>query len=139
MRLNTYKIQTMGLFNKLFSSSVEQKEEKVLPWIDLNTLDQLQAIKDKSTTKTQVIFKYSTRCGVSRMVKNQFVEDYEYNNHELDLYYLDLLTYREISNAVASRFNIVHESPQVLVIKNGIVVLHASHGAINNIDLKRFI
>ncbi|PKQ46426.1 bacillithiol system redox-active protein YtxJ [Confluentibacter flavum] len=129
----------MGLFNKLFSSSVEQKEEKTLPWIDLNTLSQLQTIKDKSTTKTQVIFKYSTRCSISRIVKNQFVEDYEFNDHDLELYYLDLLTYREISNVVANTFNIVHESPQMLVIKNGIVVLHASHGAINNLDLKRFI
>jgi len=61
----------MGLISKLFGSS-EPKEEKVLPWIPLNDLQQLNHIVEKSKTKTQVIFKHSTRCGISRMVMNQF-------------------------------------------------------------------
>ncbi|WP_111307017.1 bacillithiol system redox-active protein YtxJ [Confluentibacter sediminis] len=129
----------MGLFSKLFSTSLEQKEEKVLPWLDLNTTSQLQTIKDHSATKTQVIFKHSTTCGISRMVMRQFVADFGLSEKELDLYYLDLLAYREVSHAVANTFNVVHESPQVLVIKNGVVVAHASHGAINDLDIKRFI
>ncbi|WP_100611292.1 bacillithiol system redox-active protein YtxJ [Confluentibacter lentus] len=129
----------MGLFNKLFSNSVEHKEEKTLPWVDLNTINQLQAIKDKSSTKPQVIFKHSTRCGISRMVMKQFVEDYGFSKNQLDLYYLDLITYREVSNAVSNTFNVVHESPQLLVIKNGNVVMHESHGGINDLDLNRFI
>ncbi|MGE5943279.1 MAG: bacillithiol system redox-active protein YtxJ, partial [Flavobacteriales bacterium] len=120
----------MGLFSKLFSSSVEQKEENTLPWVDLNHISQLQTIKDKSAVKTQVIFKHSTRCGISRMVMNQFVEDFEFSQNQLDLYYLDLIAYREVSNAVTNTFNVVHESPQLLVIKNGIVAKHASHGTI---------
>lgn len=129
----------MGLFNKLFSSSVEQKEEKILPWIDLNTINQLQTIKDISATKTQVIFKHSTRCSISRMVIKQFAEDFEFSENQMDLYYLDLIAYREVSNMVANTFNVVHESPQVLVIKNGIAVTHESHGSINDLDLNRFI
>ncbi len=62
----------MGLFNKLFSSSPEEKETNVLPWIPLTELGQLQDIESKSATKTQVIFKHSTRCGISRMVIKQF-------------------------------------------------------------------
>ncbi|WP_317044383.1 bacillithiol system redox-active protein YtxJ [Confluentibacter citreus] len=134
-----FKIQIMGLFSKLFSSSVEQKEEKSLPWLDLNTINQLQTIKDKSTAKTQVIFKHSTRCGISRMVIKQFTEDFVFSENQLDLYYLDLIAYREVSNAVANTFNVVHESPQLLVIKNSIVVKHESHGGINDLDLNRFI
>jgi bacillithiol system protein YtxJ len=129
----------MGLFDKLFSNSSEQKEEKTLPWIDLNAVSQLQTIKEASATKTQVIFKHSTRCGISRMVKNQFVEDYGFSENQVDLYYLDLIAYREVSNEVAHTFNVVHESPQLLVIKNGNVVMHESHGGINDLDLNRFI
>lgn len=129
----------MGLLNKLFGNSGEVKEKKVLPWIPLNELQQLNNIENKSTTKSQVIFKHSTRCGISSMVMRQFVNAYEFTEKDLDLYYLDLLNYRDISNEVASKFQVMHESPQLLIIKNGVVVVYDSHGGINDIDLSRFV
>lgn len=129
----------MGIINKLFGGNAEPKEEKVLPWITLSDLSQLELIANKSKTKTQVVFKHSTRCGISRMVMNQFVEAYSLTENDLDLYYLDLLNYREVSNEVGYKFQVLHESPQILVIKNGVVVTHASHGAINDVDLNRFV
>lgn len=132
----------MGLINKLFgtsTSSATNKEEKVLPWIPLNELPQLDFIENKSTTKTQVVFKHSTRCGISRMVMKQFVDTYNFTEKDLDLYYLDLLNYRNVSNKVGYKFQIMHESPQLIIIKNGVVVAHASHGAINDLDLNQFI
>ena len=126
------------MFKKLFGGSTEPKEEKVLPWINLNSLSQLNEIEEKSKTKTQVIFKHSTRCGISRMVMNQFVEAYDLDAN-LDLYYLDLLSYRDVSNEVGYQFQVMHESPQLLVIKNGVTVAHASHGGINDLDLLRFV
>ena len=86
----------MGIFNKMFGSS-EPKEEKLLPWIALNNVSQLETIAEKSKTKTQLIFKHSTRCGISRMVMNQFVSAYDVDLNA-DLYYLDLLNYRDVSN-----------------------------------------
>ena len=129
----------MGLFNKLFSGSTEEKEEKILPWIALNEIKQLDDIIVKSKSKTQLIFKHSTRCGISRMVMNQFVSNYNFSEQQLDLYYLDLLNYRDISNEVGYKFQVMHESPQLLVLKNGVVVAHASHGSINDLDLNRFV
>jgi bacillithiol system protein YtxJ len=129
----------MGLINKLFGGSNEPKEEKVLPWIPLSQLQQLKFIKDKSKTKTQVVFKHSTRCGISRMVMNQFVANYELTEKDLDLYYLDLLSYREVSNEIGYAFQVMHQSPQILIIKNGVAVANASHGGINEVDLNRFI
>lgn len=125
------------MFKKLFGSS-EPKEEKILPWIALNSIDQLDAIAERSKGKTQLIFKHSTRCGISRMVMNQFVAAYDLDLHA-DLYYLDLLSYRDVSNEVGYKFEVMHESPQLLVIRNGVVVAHASHGAINDMDLEKFI
>ena len=129
----------MGFINKLFGSNTVPKEEKVLPWISLNDIQQLNHIDEKSITKTQVVFKHSTRCGISRMVMNQFVNAYSLNEKDLDLYYLDLLSFRDVSNEVGYKFQVMHQSPQVLVIKNGVVVAHASHGAINEVDLISFV
>jgi len=129
----------MGLFNKIFSGSSEPKEEKLLPWIALTKVDQLQEIEEKSKTKTQVIFKHSTRCGISRMVMKQFVDAYNQSETNLDLYYLDLLSYRDVSNEIGYKFQVMHESPQLLIIKNGVVVAHASHGSISDLDLDHFI
>ncbi len=131
----------MGLLNKLFGTSTGSAsniEKKELPWIPLNMLPQLDFMKKKSATKTQVIFKHSTRCGISRMVMNQFIDAYSLTEKDLDLYYLDILNHREVSNEVGYKFQVMHESPQLLVIKNGVVVAHASHGGINDLDLNKF-
>ncbi len=127
------------MFGKLFGGSKEPKEEKTLPWIPLNDMQQLNNITEISKTKTQIVFKHSTRCGISRMVMNQFVEAYNLTEQDLDLYYLDLLSYRDISNEIGYNFQVQHESPQLLVIKNGVVVAYESHGAINDMDLSRFV
>ncbi len=124
------------MFKKLFGSS-EPKEEKILPWLPLTTIDQLDTIAEQSKTKTQLIFKHSTRCGISRMVMNQFESAYDIDINA-DLHYLDLLNYRDVSNEVGYKFQVMHQSPQLLVIKNGVVVVHDSHGAINEMNLERF-
>ena len=127
----------MGFFKNIFGTS-EPKEEKILPWQPLNNLDQLNVIAERSKTKTQIIFKHSTRCGISRMVMNQFVSMYDVDSN-MDLYYLDLLSYRDVSNEVGYKFQVIHQSPQLLVIRNGITAAHASHGAINDLNLISFI
>ncbi|MEZ4802841.1 MAG: bacillithiol system redox-active protein YtxJ [Gelidibacter sp.] len=129
----------MGLFDKLFGGSDEPQQQDITPWIDLTENEQLDTIIVNSKTKPQLIFKHSTRCGISRMVINQFKKDFKLIENEADLYYLDLLTYRDISQAIEDRFNVVHESPQLLVVKNGVVVKHASHGDINDLNLDSLI
>lgn len=136
----------MGLFNKLFGTSTssatnsdQSKQENETPWINLNSMEQLDGIVEKSKTKPQFIFKHSTRCGISRMVISRFKNDYQISGNEADLYYLDLLDYRAISNAIADRFQVMHQSPQLVIIKNGVAVAHESHSGINNIDMEKFI
>ena len=125
------------MFKKLFGSS-EPKEEKILPWLPLTSVDQLETIAEQSKTKTQFVFKHSTRCGISRMVMSQFESAYDIDINA-DLHYLDLLNYRDVSNEVGYKFQVMHQSPQLIVIKNGVAVAHDSHGAINEMDLMRFI
>lgn len=128
----------MGFLKNILSNSSKKNEKKQLPWKLLTTEEQLPKIETLSNTKTQLIFKHSTRCGISRMVLNQFTEVYDLDL-DIDLYYLDLLSYRNVSNEVGYRFQVMHQSPQLLIIKNGVMVAHASHGAITNLDLNKFV
>lgn len=131
----------MGIFGGFFGKAENEgkKEEKTIPWIRLTSLDQLNEIDKKSMAKTQVIFKHSITCGISRMVMNMFTGNYNFTESQLDLYYLDLHAYREVSNEVGYKFQVMHQSPQLLVIKNGTAVAHASHGAITEVELSKFL
>lgn len=128
----------MGFLKNILGGSSEPKAKKSLPWKPVTDLSQLNEIEALSKGKTQVVFKHSTRCGISSMVLNQFTDAFDVNAN-LDLYYLDLLNFRDVSNEAGYKFQVLHQSPQLLVIKNGVAVAHASHGAINEMDLARFV
>lgn len=123
----------MNLFSKLFA-----KQEDVYSdfnWKPLLELSQLDEIIEVSKNKTQVIFKHSTRCGVSRSVLKQFEK--QFNSDNIDFYFLDLITFREISNTIAQKFGVKHQSPQLIVIKNKKVIANASHHSILDMNLEK--
>ena len=94
-------------------------------WQNLTTLAQLDLIREASFTKPQLIFKHSTTCSISKMAFSRFERAEAPDN--IDFYYLDLLNYRSISNEIATQFQVHHESPQVLLIKNGTCTYEESH------------
>lgn len=98
-------------------------------WIPLQNEQQIHHIKEKSGTRTQVIFKHSVRCGVSSVVKSRLEKGKP--AEDTDYYFLDIIHYRLLSNKIAEEFKIYHESPQVLVIKNGECIYDESHMGIN--------
>jgi bacillithiol system protein YtxJ len=102
-------------------------------WIPLTSLDQLQEIK--AASGYAVIFKHSTRCSISMMARKRFEIDFDAIPEETPLYFLDLIAYREVSNAVAEIFSVHHESPQVLLIKDGECIYETSHGEISAEEL----
>ncbi len=104
-----------------------------MEWIVMNSSDQLKEIKEKSKVTPQVIFKHSTRCAVSSMAKSRLERSKKPDN--IDFYYLDLINYRSLSNQLSEEFNVWHESPQVLVIKNGSCIYDESHSAIRMEDI----
>ena len=131
----------MGIFNNFFSSKNTNPEEQQtqLKWIQLTSLDQLNEIERSSYEKPQIIFKHSTSCGISSMVLRSFKNSYYFEGNQADLYFLDLRRYRDISNEVANKFQVQHQSPQVLIIKNGSTVANESHGGITSLDFSRYI
>lgn len=102
-------------------------------WNKINTIDQLDNIATESNDETIVLFKHSTTCSISATALDRF----ERNAAKMDLpsnmkfYYLDLLNHRDISKAIADKFEVQHESPQVIVLKNGKAVYNESHYGIN--------
>lgn len=107
-------------------------------WKILENQEQLNSIKEASFNKTQLIFKHSTRCIISKMALKNFESDFNLEN-TMDAYYLDLITYRNISNEIEETFKVEHQSPQILVIKNGVVVYNESHEGIDAKVLKEFV
>jgi bacillithiol system protein YtxJ len=97
-------------------------------WINLQQEEQLEHIKESSKTKPQVIFKHSSRCSISSVVKNRLENSPVPPG--IDFYFLDLIRFRNISNKVAEDFAVYHESPQILLIKNGECIYDESHSGI---------
>ena len=98
-------------------------------WIQLQSTDQLSEIKN--LPGYSLIFKHSTRCSISMMAKRRFELDWDSLPKELPLYFLDLIQHRDISNQIAQQFHVHHESPQLLLIKDGECILDQSHGGIS--------
>ena len=126
----------MGLLKKIFGESREVNVSKI-NWIPLTAIDQLKSISNSA--RTVGVFKHSTRCGTSMMVKRRFESDFELEAEEIDLYYLDLIAHRDISNELASKYNVMHQSPQLLIIKEDQLVADESHSGVNYLDLKSVI
>ncbi len=126
----------MGIFNSIFGKETNDAKTE-FPWFNITSLEQLDEIAAESEQQTVAIFKHSTTCGISAMVKRGF-ENEANAESGVKLYYLDLLANRPISNAIAEKFMVVHQSPQLIVLKNREVVAEASHGAINDVDLVKF-
>lgn len=129
----------MGFFDKFKSERDIAKEEiKKVPWTELTEVETLDEIAEISHEKPVAILKHSTRCGISRMVLRQFEEDFDLEEEKVKLYFLDLLEHRDISNKIASKFNVPHESPQLIIIKNGKAVYDASHSQVKADSIKEF-
>jgi bacillithiol system protein YtxJ len=105
----------------------------LMKWIPLTSEDQLIEIRERSATLPQVIFKHSTRCGTSSMVLNRL--ERADAPESVDFYFLDLISHRNLSNKIAEEFSVYHESPQVLLIKNGECVYDESHMGIQMDEL----
>lgn len=96
-------------------------------WSALTSMEGLDAIFSNSESEPQLIFKHSTRCGISHRVLKNFEAEWNSTEHSGSLHFLDLLAYRGISDEVAKRMSVVHQSPQVLILFKGEAIANASH------------
>lgn len=102
--------------------------KSTFPWQELTSMEQLRALL--TSDAKYIIFKHSTRCSISSFAKRNFEKEFNIES-TIPCYYLDLISYRDISNEIASELNIQHQSPQAFLIDNKQVIYHASHESID--------
>ncbi len=110
-------------------------------WLPLESLDTLDKIIEDSSNPDNIaiaIFKHSTRCPVSFAAESRLSNTWSFGD-ELPIYHLDLIEYRVISDEIASQFGVTHQSPQLLVIKNGECIYNASHISISTKEIEKVI
>ncbi len=100
-------------------------------WNTLNQLEQLDKIDQESQDQYVILFKHSVTCGISSAAKHRLEGDWDTINDGIKFYYLDLLSHRDVSNAIADRYKVTHQSPQIIIIKNGQAIYDTSHHSIN--------
>lgn len=128
----------MGLLGGIFGKSEGNKTSK-LAWNYLESMDDLDALEALSYEKKVVLFKHSTRCSISRFVLKQFENTFDISEDKMQLYFLDLIEYRPVSNEIAERFEVTHQSPQMIVLKDGKAIFNASHESIDARDLEKLV
>ena len=130
----------MGFLKNIFGDKTSKEvEETYLSWTPLISVEEINTIKEISKNQSILIFKHSTRCGISRMIIKQFESLFNEENKQLKVYYLDLLNFREVSSKLSEVFQVIHQSPQLLVIKNGISVYSESHYEITKVNLSKYV
>jgi bacillithiol system protein YtxJ len=113
------------------------EKKKDVPWIRMIGADQLEEIFEKDG-RPKLVFKHSTRCSISSMALSRFEKEWNQANN-CDLYFLDLLAHRPISDLIAQRSEIQHQSPQVIVLIDGEVIHHSSHNGISANEIGNII
>lgn len=105
-----------------------------MEWNNINTQEDLTKALELSKEKSVVIYKHSTRCSISSMALNRLERAWT-NTEDIEPFYLDLIAHRDLSQKIAEDLNVIHESPQLILVKNGKAIYNASHMDISFRDL----
>lgn len=122
----------MGMFSSNNSSHK-------LMWCALESIIQLNEVMRSSRREPIVLFKHSTRCGISTAALNRFESQWSLGSKYAQIYLLDLLNHRDVSNEIADLTGVTHQSPQVIVVKEESVIYHASHGRIDASEIESLL
>jgi bacillithiol system protein YtxJ len=125
----------MGFFSFGKSDSSSTK----MDWTKIDSTEQLAEAIASSTEKPALFFKHSTRCSISSMALNRFEQNYSAEDSRCNLYFIDLIAHRDISNAIADQLSVQHQSPQVILLNNHQVIHTASHSGIDVQEIERLI
>lgn len=118
----------------LFSSS---KPKTTFPWKNIESMQTLDEVIALTKDKAVLIFKHSTRCSISMMVLTRFQSEWDLNTNNCELYFLDLIAHRDISNKIEQLTGVIHQSPQAILLRNGEVLYEASHNSISAREIKK--
>lgn len=110
-----------------------------MEWIIIDSLSGLEDADKQSFIGDVMIFKHSTSCPISHIAKRRLEEDWDGDMNSMMTYYLDLKSFRDISNIIAEKYMVHHESPQILIIRSGECIYDASHLDITSAEIKEIL
>ena len=110
-----------------------------LRWMTLSSESQLEEILKDSNQTTQVVFKHSTKCPISKGRKEHLEKEFSIPENEATVYYLDVITNRNVSLAIADAWGVEHQSPQLLIVQNGKVTYATSHEDITTAVVEEWV
>ncbi len=122
----------MGLF------TFNKTPNDVLPWITINSTEQLIDVLNNVSETPILLFKHSTRCSISSMALNGFERNWT-GNAKCELYFIDLIKNRDVSNKIAELTGVYHQSPQAIVLRNSNVIYDATHTSIDAERIEKII
>lgn len=96
-----------------------------MSWIPLHTEEELEVLHQSSFRQPVLLYKHSTRCSISSMALGRL--ERSGISSQISAYYLDLIRFRSISDSIAEKYHVRHESPQILLLYKGECLLDASH------------
>lgn len=96
-------------------------------WIPVNSREVLDEAVLASNAGPVLVFKHSTRCPISAGACRSLES---LDTGKIPVYWIDVIAHRDLSMAAAERLGVRHESPQAILLRNGEVVWHASHGSV---------
>lgn len=108
-------------------------------WTNLSSLEDLENALKQSAQQPIAIFKHSTRCSISSTAKNRLERGWKFREEQITPYFLDLIAHRNISNSIAEQLGVTHQSPQLIVVKDGKAVYDASHMTIYIEDISEVL
>jgi len=129
----------MGIIKNLFGDRSVAGNKSAINWTILESMTDVEEMIDQSERNTVIVFKHSNRCGISGSVLRKFEKKIGTSVTDQKLFYfLNVIKHRDVSSEIARRFNVRHESPQLIIIKNKEVTAHDSHYEILNMDLPAY-
>ncbi len=120
----------MSFLKNIFGSDNESQDSRSF-WKNITSDEELEAAVAESFNRPVIIFKHSTRCHISKMVLKSFEQEVAQADRDIAYYFLDLISFRGLSNKIAENFDVTHQSPQMIVLQDGIAVRNASHHSIS--------
>ena len=121
-----------------FGRKKSKENEEKINWIFIQQSADIEQIKEKSFEKPVVVFKHSTSCSISATALGRFERNWK-TEINAETHLLDLLQHRDLSNQIAEIFGVQHQSPQLLVIKNGESIYAESHFGISAEEVEKVI
>lgn len=115
------------------------KRTQNFPWTHLQSEDELMAALEQTKQKPVLFFKHSTRCSISSMALHRFEQEWNATESKTELFFIDLLRFRAVSNLLTEISGVEHASPQVVVLFAGEVIYDASHSSIRSRDIIKMI